>query len=117
MADLPRRRWPCSACPWKRETADRMTFSNLANYAAGTCGTPGNEAPIGAEMFACHRSATDPNELCAGWLAAVGYFHLSVRLAIAMGVLPADALTPGEGWPELYGSYDELAAANGADDA
>lgn len=34
--------------------------------------------------------------------------------AAAMGRLPAEVLDPGEGWPALYGSYDELAAANGA---
>jgi hypothetical protein len=36
-----------------------------------------------------------------------------VRIAVAFGELPADALEPGDDWPELFGSYDEMAAAQG----
>jgi hypothetical protein len=56
-------------------------------------------------------------QACAGWLAVAGYGHLGVRLAVAMGRLPAGALEPGEDWPGLYASYDELAAANDTADA
>lgn len=112
---LPRRRYPCSSCPWRRDTAGRMAYPNLAEYAASTCGQPGAEAPLGADLFGCHKSTA--GELCAGWLAAAGYFHLTVRFAIATGHLEVSALEPGEGWPDLYGSYAEMAAANGANDA
>jgi Family of unknown function (DUF6283) len=114
---LPHRRFPCVSCPWRTDTIGRFGFSNLADYASGTCGSPGREQPIGAEMFACHTSRTDPPELCAGWLASVGYDHLTVRLAVLWGDLPAAALPPGDGWPELFGSYAEMAETQGAPDA
>jgi hypothetical protein len=59
-------------------------------------------------MFACHKSAEAHEIPCAGWLAVVGYEHLTVRLSIIEGVLPSEVLRPGEGWPELFSSYDEL---------
>ncbi len=40
---------------------------------------------------------------------------MGVRIAVNDGRLPMSALERGENWPELYGSYEELAAANGAD--
>jgi hypothetical protein len=66
-------------------------------------------------MFGCHKGApgTDDDLACAGWLAVAGAEHIRVRLAVALGDLPASALSPGDGWPELYDSYGELAAANG----
>jgi len=43
--------------------------------------------------------------------------HLGVRLAVVLGRLPASTLSPGENWPELFSSYDELAERNGVADA
>jgi len=65
-------------------------------------------------MFACHKSAEGREEACAGWLAAVGYEHIGVRIALTRGDLPVAAMEPGEGWPELFGTYEEMADAQGA---
>lgn len=62
-------------------------------------------------MFACHKSADGQEQACAGWLAAVGYHHLGVRLAIAMGRLDPDTLKPGDGWPRLFESYAAMTTA------
>jgi Family of unknown function (DUF6283) len=109
---IPHRRWPCDSCPWRTDcTAVRKTYSNLAEYAEGTVGEPGAEAPLGADMFACHQSRTEPAELCAGWLAVAGYRHLTVRLAIITGHLPGSVLTAAEGWPVLFPSLTAMLAA------
>jgi hypothetical protein len=109
---IPHRRYPCDGCPWRTDnTGVRKTYSNLAEYAEGTCGCPGDEAPFGAEMFACHQSRTNPAELCAGWLAVAGYRHLTVRFAIVSGHLPGSTLTPGGGWPGLFPSLGAMLAA------
>ncbi len=50
---------------------------------------------------------------CAGWLAVVGREHLGVRLAVITGRLPAEALDPGPGWPELFSDYRQMATAQG----
>ncbi len=39
-----------------------------------------------------------------------GYQHLGVRIAIIFCGLPPSVPEPGPGWPELYGSYEEMAA-------
>lgn len=67
-------------------------------------------------MFACHKSPEGREEACAGWLAAVGAEHIGIRLAVAWGRLPASALTPGDGWPELFDSYAKMSAAQAGED-
>jgi Family of unknown function (DUF6283) len=111
--DLPHRRWPCAECPFRRDTEPGQFPACRYQALQETAGQPGNEAPLGAPMFACHKSAEGREEACAGWLAVAGYEHLGVRLAIALGRLPAAALSPGEDWPELFGSYEETAEAQG----
>lgn len=63
-------------------------------------------------MFACHKTPDGAERACASWLAVVGREHLAVRLALLMDRLDPSALAPGDGWPPLYASYDELAEAN-----
>jgi hypothetical protein len=65
-------------------------------------------------MFACHKSPQGREEACAGWLAVTGTGHLGIRLAVAFGDLPAAALSPGDGWPDLYEDYDQMAAVMAA---
>lgn len=45
---------------------------------------------------------------CAGWLAAVGYEHIGVRVLMAFGDIPPEALEPR---PGLFLSYEEMEAA------
>ncbi|WP_205718521.1 DUF6283 family protein [Actinomadura sp. WMMA1423] len=103
---------PCPTCPWRVDTVHRIAYPNLAEYAAGTIGAPGQEAPVGAPMFGCHAIELVPGWLCAAWLAIVGQFHLTVRFAVAVGALPAAALRPGRGWPELFPTYAAMEAAH-----
>ncbi|WP_242890763.1 DUF6283 family protein [Actinomadura litoris] len=100
---------PCRTCPWRVDTVGRIAYSNLAEYANGTVGGPGAEAPLGSLLFACH--AVD-GWLCAGWLAVAGRDHLTVRFAVAVGALPAAVLIPGHGWPALFPTYTAMEAAH-----
>jgi Family of unknown function (DUF6283) len=114
VADFPRRAFPCNECPWRRDAPTGRFSSCRYDALKATAGGPGVEAPINAPMFGCHKGEPGTNRdlACAGWLAVAGGEHLGVRLAVVTGRLSAEALTRGENWPELYGSYAEMAAAN-----
>lgn len=105
---VPRRRRPCVECPWRRDVAAGQFSRESFDAMRATTGTDGHEAWLDAPMFACHKSAEDGEEACAGWLAAVGHNHLGVRAAVAFGRLDADALEPGTDWPDLHRSYEEM---------
>jgi hypothetical protein len=109
---LPHREFPCASCPWRRDNLARYRYDNLADYCDGTIGTPGAEAQLGADMFACH--ASHHRERCAGWLAVAGEYHLTVRLAVNWNMLPATVLESGPGWPELFASAQEMLDAYAA---
>ncbi|MCL2732483.1 MAG: DUF6283 family protein [Actinomycetia bacterium] len=113
---LPHRRYPCAECPWRKDTPPGQFTAGRYEALRGTSGSPGSEAAFGAPMFACHKSPEGREESCAGWLAVAGIDHLGIRLAVARGHLPASALAPGDGWPELFAAYDDMAAAQGRDD-
>jgi Family of unknown function (DUF6283) len=113
MSDFPHRRFPCAACPWRRDTDPGQFPACRYDALRDTAGRAGAEAPIGAPVFACHKSPEGREEACAGWLAVVGYDHIGIRLAVIQGQLPAEALSPGDGWPELFASYAEMAEAQG----
>lgn len=113
--DLGRRKRPCEECPWRRDTPPGQFPAERYEALRNTSGSRGNEVAFDAPMFGCHKSA-DGNEIaCAGWLAVVGYEHLGVRLALMDHRLPPEAMSPGEDWPDLFDSYAEMAAAQGAD--
>jgi hypothetical protein len=80
---------------------------------AGTVGEPGHEVPLGGPLWACHTTTEGRDQVCASWLARTGLDHLTVRLALAAGQLPPEALQPGADWPPLYDSFEDLCAANG----
>lgn len=118
-------RRPCSAagghplpCPWRRDTAGTSPMpARLATEDFRVfCGTAERPAPMDSGMFVCHKSL--PLEdggrpiLCAGWLAAVGRHHLGVRIAVAMGIIPGDALAPRPDGPPLFDTFDEMVAGH-----
>lgn len=111
---LPRRRFPCNECPWKRDSPPGQFPASRYEELRATS----DQSGIAAPMFGCHRGepGTNADLACAGWLAVAGVEHLGIRLAVITGRLEPEDLQPGEGWPDLYGSYQELAAANGASD-
>jgi hypothetical protein len=106
---VPHRRRPCVECPWRRDTPPGQFDADRYTALADTTGTPGAEAHLFAPMFACHKSPEGAEQACAGWLAAVGYYHLGVRLAIATGRLDPRVLQPAPNWPPLFGTYQEMA--------
>lgn len=114
MTDLPYARQPCTECPWRKDQPTGRFPPERYEALRNTAGSPGDEAPLWAPMFACHKTANGREIPCAGWLVVAGSFHLGVRLAIATGRLPVVALERGADWPELYATYDEMATANGA---
>lgn len=105
---------PCGQCPWRRDQpAGRFPaerYAALRNTSADEDGS----APLGAPLFACHKTCEGREIACAGWLAVEGAGHVRVRLAVVQGDLDEAALAPGADWPALFGSFDEMARFNGA---
>ena len=108
-AAFPHRRRPCAECPWRRDVAPGQFTRERFDALADTAGSPGEEAPLGAPMFACHKSPVGAEDACAGWLAVSGVEHMGVRLAIASGRLDPQVLDAPEDWPILFDSFDEMA--------
>lgn len=106
------RRAPCDECPWRRDVPEGL-YPVIPSTAAAVQGGPGAEAPMDAPIVACHKSPEGDDLPCAGWLAVAGVDHLGVRLAVAQGRIPPEALRPGEDWPELVDSFAEMVARHG----
>lgn len=104
---------PCRTCPWRTDSSadDIPNFDpELAERLAETCPHDGIGPDFGASLFACHESDEGREVACAGWLAVVGHAHPTVRMAVLAGQLAAARLTPGDGWPELHGPFEEVIA-------
>lgn len=106
---LPRAKRPCGECPFRRDVAPGKFPACRYDALRETAGQPGQEAPLGAPLFACHLSQDGKERACAGWLAVAGYEHIGVRFAIITGRLDPAALAPDDGWPALWDSYAEMA--------
>lgn len=111
MTEMPHVRRPCDECPWRRDATPGRFPAERYEQLRNTVGQPGDEAPIGAPLFACHKTPEHGERACAGHLAVEGYNHLGVRYAVAVGRLDPVALSPRPRWPELYGSFDEMVDA------
>jgi hypothetical protein len=59
-------------------------------------------------MFACHQSKDGGEIVCAGWLAVYGHASIAIRLQVMSGKIDPEALSPGEDWPELHETFDEV---------
>jgi hypothetical protein len=106
------RKRPCAECPWRRDTNPGQFPPERYEALRETTGGPGNEAPIGSPMFACHKSAEGKEIACAGWLASVGHYNLTARISAATGGF--DWPVPDASWPPLFDDYDEMASTQGA---
>lgn len=116
MADeLRRRKRPCEECPWRKDTPPGQFPAERYEALETTRGAPGEEAGPFAPLFACHKSQDGREVACAGWLAVCGIDHIGIRIATARGRVPPEALRPGDDWPELFDSYDEMAESQGGD--
>lgn len=107
-------RQPCRSCPWRVDqdaTAIPGFDLALAEALAATSPDPDGVGPDPfAPQFACHQSCDGGEVVCAGWLAAVGARHPTVRLLVLAGELQTEALAPGDAWPELHQSFAEVIA-------
>ncbi|MEU0489945.1 DUF6283 family protein [Nocardiopsis sp. NPDC006139] len=112
MNETPRRFFPCGECPWRKDAAPRFTEEQFEQMASSCADRDTGYQPMPGEMwFACHKgqvAAPEEDTACAGWLAMEGHAHVGVRVAVASGRLPSDALAPGEGWPDLFESFAEM---------
>lgn len=107
-----------AAGPWRKDAPPGQfppeRYQALRATSRRPDGHGATDAPVGSPMFACHATHEGADRACAGWLAVEGWGHLGVRVAVLTGDLPECALRPGVDWPELYPSYADLAAVNGA---
>lgn len=111
QTEKPAIRRPCRSCPWRVDQHAHAipNFSlELAERLEATCPSGGYGVDMMAPQFACHQSNEGEEIVCAGWLAVAGGRHPAVRLAVATGRLSPDALSPGDDWPELHESFNDL---------
>ena len=109
---FPRILKPCPSCPWRvDQEADDIPHFELAlaeSLAECSPDAKGMGPDFASSCFACHQSKVGEEFACAGWLATVGHRHPKVRLAVTMGRLPVEALTPDPDGPELHATYVEV---------
>lgn len=97
-------RRPCGGCPWK--VANAGTFPAEAfEHSARTA------YDMAEHQFACHEAGVDTPALCAGYLLRGSAHNLAARLDILAGRLDPAEIQDGD--HELFGSYRDMAVANG----
>lgn len=98
------RRKPCAKCPWRVDAVGEFpaeAFRHSANTAYD----------MAAHEFACHESGCDKPATCAGFLLRGADHNLATRLKVIAGRLDLSAVS--DGGLALFGSYREMAEANG----
>lgn len=102
---------PCDECPWRVDAEPgRFAPERWAALAASSADERGFGPEYGNPLFACHKTPEGEERACAGWLAREGANHPTVRLAVLLGDVPACALDPGEGWPDLHPDFQTTRA-------
>ena len=99
----------CRECPWKRANPPGKFPPERYVALADTAERSFSGFP--QPVFACHMSKEGGEMACAGFLLVVGFDNISVRLAAMQKRLRMDEI---EADGELYGSFAEMAAVNGA---
>lgn len=114
------RRTPCDTCPWRKD-APLGVFPDSVFESSRHTSVHQDWDGVIPNRFGCHSTAPGTGAkaslTCAGFLAVAGHENIGVRLSVLNGSIAPEALQPGEGWPELYSSYDEMAEANRAANA
>lgn len=103
MRHLPK---PCPSCPWRMNARASEIPNFDMELAEGLTDTTTGE--LGAPIMACHQSREGNSFPCAGWLVKHGQDSIAIRINVMTERLPPEALTPGEDWPELHETYEEV---------
>ncbi|MFD8339974.1 DUF6283 family protein [Streptomyces solisilvae] len=116
-----RKNGPCGDCPWRTDVEpgqfEACRFEALRSTSAQPENVRSAEDVLSQPMFACHQTHEGREQACAGWLVvAAAQGNLRIRHACATGDLPHEALEPGEDWPPLFESYEEMAERQGRPD-
>lgn len=95
---------PCPECPWRR-----VNVGNFPPEAFKHSATTAYDMAL--NTFACHmRGAVNP-ATCAGFLAVGAMDNLAIRMKHSEEKIKSVTFDPDE----LFGSYKEMAVANGVD--
>lgn len=100
-------RKPCPSCPWRKDAVGEFP-SEAFRHSAPT------SYDMSDRIFACHTAGSERTKACAGFLLSGAEHNLAVRLMHLRGELAGDVSAAGH---ELFGSYREMAIANGVDPA
>jgi hypothetical protein len=97
---------PCPSCPWRVDQDATVIPGFALDLAENLEATTRRD--FGAPIFGCHLSREGAEFACAGWLAVYGTHSIAVRLMLISGQITPEALQPGEDWPELHESFEEV---------
>lgn len=131
VPQLPRREFPCGPCPIRADNADNPDAKFPAHRwkaLSNTVPDPVTGMPPlpGIPLFGCHKGRpgsddscprTEDDLTCAGWLAQFGGDHLTIRLALNERRLDPAALKPGDNWPPLHQTWDDVVRHQTSDTA
>ena len=101
------RRRICDECPWRKDAPIGAFPASAYRHSAITA------YDMSQNLFSCHMQGIEKGAVCNGFLNANAEHNLAIRLAIATGRF--DFADLPESPVELYGSYREMAEANGVD--
>lgn len=106
ISEIPHayRRKPCSTCPWRVDAIGEFPAEAFRHSAGTAYDMAGNE-------FGCHESGKDRPATCAGYLLRGARHNLATRLKAAAGKIDFESVS--DDGLELFGSYREMAEANG----
>lgn len=99
------RREPCPECPWRKDAPIGAFPAEAFRVSAKTA------YDMTVHTFSCHMSGSEKPATCAGFLLSGADHNLAVRLARSTGSISDDVKSD----VPLYGSYREMAEANGVD--
>jgi hypothetical protein len=96
------KRTPCAECPWRRDVPTGTWPAERFQKLARTC------RDDGWACMACHKSREGEELPCAGFVIVQRMDSIGVRLAVWRGMKLEDYATD----VELFGSFEEMLAAN-----
>lgn len=106
-------RRPCADCPWRKDAPPGHWrpdhFADIYRHCQDD----------GTHLMLCHHAVKLPESErgslpCQGWVRAIGFDAIGVRLAVMTGKVSL-AEVRDTGGPELYASFDEMMSADGVE--